>query len=183
MVNETNACSHGGSRVARIKVERLTPEAFAPFGEVIQKPSGKSTVAMEGVLDYWDQVCLLDLGGGTPQLGFLATYARAFRFDALERHVRSDEVFIPLEGVSIFALCPAANPDDPREVPDLARARAFVLDGSAGVNLSRGVWHAAPMPLTPKATFALVMRKGTVEEDIDIRDLRSAVGATCEVEI
>lgn len=166
-------------REVSVRVLRPTKDNFKEFGTLIKLPSAVPSVSVSGVLDYWDQVVNLELGGGQAELGFLIAKQRPFQFNTMERHIRSDEAFIPLEGKAcIFALAPAAGKSSPNQLPDPSQVTAFILDGSVAVNLNAGVWHWAPFPLTDSISFVLALRKGTVEEDIDLRDFTKELGVT-----
>jgi ureidoglycolate lyase len=173
-----------GGRTVKVKVLKANPETFARFGALIKLPEEKPSVDVSGVLIYWDQVVNLNVSGGEAELGFLVTRFRPFVFTSMERHTRSDETFIPLEGKAcLFALAPAKDSSDPHELPDPDEVVAFILDGSFGVNLNAGVWHWAPFPLADSMQFVLALRKGTVEEDIDLRDLGKELGVNFVLEI
>ncbi|MGE5599708.1 MAG: ureidoglycolate lyase [Bacteroidota bacterium] len=170
-----------GTEVVKVKVEKPTQASFAKFGKLIKLPESKPSVDMPGVLSYWDQVVNLDFRQGDPELGFLIAKFRPFEFASMERHVNSDETFIPLEGrACLFALAPATGS---REYPNPGEIKAFILDGTFGINLSRGVWHSAPFPLADQMSFILALRKGTVEEDIDLKETEKGLGMRFIMEI
>jgi ureidoglycolate hydrolase len=54
---------------------------------------------------------------------------------------------------------------------EISQMRAFVLEPGCGVLLSRGTWHWAPFPISLTAQFLLVLRRETVEHDIEILDI------------
>lgn len=164
------------AETVRVKVQLPTPESFAPFGTLVRLPGVAPSVDVPGVLRYWDQVVNLNLSQGEAELGFLAAYNRPFTFTSMERHSQSDESFIPLEGRPfLFGVAPAGE----AAAPAPAEIVVFLLDGSYGINVSKGVWHSAPFPLQPQMSFVLALRKGTVEEDIDVSD----IGGTVEIEL
>ncbi|MDI7247030.1 MAG: ureidoglycolate lyase [Bacillota bacterium] len=166
-------------REVSVRVLYPTEHNFKAFGRLIKLPSASPSVSASGVLDYWDQVANLELDGGQAELGFLVTKRRPFEFNTMERHVKSDEAFIPLEGKAcIFALAPASARSSPQQLPDPSQVTAFILDGSFGANLNAGVWHWAPFPLSDSISFVLALRRGTVEEDIDLRDFTKELGVT-----
>jgi len=155
-----------------VKVLKLTSEAFKPFGSIISIPKIAPTVST-AILNYWDEIVRFEAEGYV-EMGFLETKFRDFSFHEMERHVKSPETFIPLDGVSIFPLCPPSDLEDPNALPDPSKVIAFILDGSAAVHLKKGVWHWAPFPLGNKALFIVVLRGGTVKEDVDVKDLKAA---------
>ncbi len=150
-----------------IKIERLTPAAFQAFGAVVV-PDKKVPTLRSEELTFWQDVC--DHGVGPDSLlGFLRLEWRPYLVHRLERHLKACEVFIPLEGVSLFPVAPPARSD--KTGPDLDQVRTFLIDGSSAIRLNKGTWHWAPFPVTEVATYMLLLRKGTVEDDCDIREL------------
>ena len=161
-----------------IKAEKLTAENFRPFGEVIGPQATKPTVSTD-ILSFWDLVA--ELRTRDAEVGYLIVKYRPFTFGKMERHVKTTEMFVPMGSCSIFPLAPASRLDDPEATPSLEEVRAFVMDGTAAVLLKEGVWHWAPFPLTELGTYLVLLRKGTVESDLDIKDLEATRGVTFKV--
>lgn len=155
-----------------IRIKILTKENFEPFGTIIEPPNIKPTIS-NASLDYWGALAELDIE--KPQVSFLVVKKRDFVLDKIERHVKLTEVFIPLEGTSVFPLAPPKNIDDPKAEIPLDKVTAFLLDGSKGVVMKKGTWHWAPFPITDKATFAVILGAETVEKDLDIRDVKPPI--------
>lgn len=148
-------------------ISTLNSETVQQFGEVIEKPAGDPSVEVEGVQRYWHNVnSLVDLGEAAVT-GYLEAPQRKFKLTKMERHKNTQEAFIPLKGVSVFMLAP------PEEKPDPSEMTPFLMDGSKGILLDEGVWHWVPFPLTEEATFALLLKKETVDEDIEIVEFDS----------
>ncbi|PLV59042.1 ureidoglycolate lyase [Thermotoga sp. KOL6] len=151
----------------------LTPSAdiFAPFGSLIQMPSEKATVSTE-FFDYWHNVCdLSSLEMKEPVVGFLRVVKREFVLNKMEKHVLSDEIFIPLTGYGVFSLCPAEN--DPSKEPD--KITHFFIGSESAFLLRKGTWHWAPYPLTDEMRFLIIVDKATVERDIHIVEFETPV--------
>jgi len=153
-------------------IKILTRENFEPFGTIVEPPSTKPTISNRS-LDYWGALTELDVE--KPQVSFLVVKKRDFSLDKIERHVRLTEVFIPLEGTSVFPLAPPKDVEDPKAKVPLGELVAFLLDGSKGVVMKKGTWHWAPFPITEKATFAVLLGINTVKEDCDIRDVKPPI--------
>ena len=149
-----------------VKAEVLTREKFKPFGKLIEKPSSPAEVARD-YLDWWGGLYDLDFAD-TASLGYLEIRRREFVINELERHVKAAEIFIPVEGVSIMPFAPAGNPDNPNETPSLDELTAFIVDGTQGMVIEKGVWHFPPFPLTQRMGFVLTVRKDTAD-DLDIK--------------
>lgn len=155
-----------------INLKLLTKENFELFGTVIEQPSIKPAISNES-LDYWGALTALDVE--KPQVSFLVVKKRDFVIDRMERHVRPTEVFIPLEGTSVFPVAPPKNVKNPKaEVPQ-EEITAFLLDGSKGVVMKKGTWHWIPFPTTEKATFAVILGAETVEKDLDIKNVKPPI--------
>jgi ureidoglycolate lyase len=150
----------------RIHVESLTAAAFAEFGAVLGEPAGVPPAIQDAVSDVWLGFASLMGIGERPgmQCTYLKIHTRPVCYDRLEKHETSAEAFIPLAGQSILLVVPAQAVDG-AGVPDLSRARAFLIDGSQGVLMRPGTWHAVPYNLTDVATYLVL-----VDETIIARD-------------
>jgi len=155
-----------------IKIKILTKEDFEPFGTIIEPPSTKPVISNSS-LDFWEALTELDVE--KPQVSFLIVKKRDFSLDKIERHVKLTEVFIPLEGTSVFPLAPPKDVKDPKAKVPLDELVAFLLDGSKGIVMKKGTWHWAPFPITEKATFAVMLGTNTVKEDCDIREVKPPI--------
>ncbi len=151
-------------RTICLEVQPMTREAFAPYGEVIGERGGVE----------------VDLDGGVASVVAQTVEARPLRFDFLGRHQRTEQVFAPLGGtksIMAVALSSAENED----LPDVNKMAAFLVDGSCAFKLNRGTWHASAFPLDERATFLVLDREGTLEEDYELRDLKTSLGVVVEI--
>jgi len=151
-------------QIVTLKVQPMTVESFAPYGELID------TV---GTVN-------LDFGGGRPSLCPLIAEFRPFRLDFIGRHKRTTQTYIPLGGVqSIIVVAPPGDPKSKAALPDATKIAAFLNDGKSAFNLHRGTWHRTPFPLAKEAKFLVLDRDGTLE-DFDLVDLRSKLNMVFE---
>jgi ureidoglycolate lyase len=163
----------------QVRVQALTPEAFAPFGEIID-PGGRPPDIETKVNRYWDGAARLECTSRAIQVGFLTAYLRPLRVDWMERHLEATQAFIPLEGrPSVFAL----SPPSPKLHPDLDRLAAFLLDGRRGVNLHVGTWHHLIFPLVPEASYVMILREASRVDDMHVVDLRRDLQTEVEVRL
>lgn len=158
--------------IKELRVKPLTKKDFEPFGVLIEAPEVKPMIS-NASLDYWGG--LIDLDIERPQVSFLKVKRREFLLDRIERHVKITEVFIPLEGISIFPIAPPRDVDDPKADVPLNEIEAFLLDGSKGIVFKKGTWHWPPFPLTETATFAVILGAETIEHDLDIREIKPPI--------
>ena len=58
----------------------------------------------------------------------------------------------------------------------LDELRAFLCDGSAGINLALGTWHAGPYPLTDHVDLVNVQGKQVLANDVEEAHLDRDLG-------
>ncbi len=120
-----------------LPVNALTPEAFAPFGQVIA-PS------LDGK-PYGSDDAELDLGRGIPRFYILSLKPRPSAFSLITRHLAVTQCLASVGGRPwLIAVAPPEAPDDPSARPDPAAITAFLVPGTVGVKLHRSTWHAGP---------------------------------------
>lgn len=140
-----------------IHPEPLTPEAFAPFGDVLAA-TGPHRLINGGLCQRHHDLARLDFGEDSSPPGRAgisvfkaAPRALPYEFDLIERHPDGSQAFIPMSDqpfLVIVATGPGATP------------RAFLTNGAQGVNLHRGTWHGVLTPLSAPGLFAVVDRIG-----------------------
>ena len=138
----------------------LTPEAFAPFGDVIAVPTAAGRTYYEDALGNLRP-------GARPSLSVSQrepTLERPVRAELLERHEFSSQTFMPLDvGRWLILVAPHA----PAGGPDRAKVKAFIADGSQGVTYRANTWHHGLTVLDRPGRFAVFMFRdgGTGDEE------------------
>lgn len=147
----------------KISLLKPTKDNFKKFGEIVEKLKEPAATTSE-YHDYWHDLADLSSMENEPTLGYLKIYRknRPLILDRMERHLNTTEVFIPINGIGIFFLCP------PMEKPIINNVKAFIVDRSCALSLYPGTWHWLPYSLTEEMDLILVLRKTTVEKDIEI---------------
>ena len=147
----------------QIKVELLTEDAFKEFGRVLGEPRLVAPDIIDEVSNVWLGFSdLMDIGTQPDkQVTFLKINRPPAFNDKMEKHETSAEAFIPLEGKSILLVAPWTDKDK----PDMTHARAFLMDGSRGVLLHPGTWHAVPFKLTEIATYLVLVDPKIIKND------------------
>jgi ureidoglycolate lyase len=123
--------------VVDLPVLPLTPEAFAPFGQVIgPSADGKP---------YDKEDAQLDLSRGTPRF-YMMTLQRADRtFRQITRHLSVTQCLAAMGGKPwLIAVAPPNDPDDETRMPDPKEIKAFLVPGNLAIKLHRSAWHAGP---------------------------------------
>ena len=153
---------------AALRIERLTREAFAPFGDVIELSGAKHFGINGGTTERYHDLAGVDLGpaGGRALVNVFRGQPRQLPYGVtmLERHPLGSQAFIPLkETPYLVVVAPAGE-------LDVSRMRAFVSEGWQGVNYARGVWHHPLLALHEVSDFVVVDRGGE-GENCEERDL------------
>lgn len=145
-----------------LRIEPLTEQAFAPFGQIIslkdRMPDFRTASGTEG----WQ----VDFRSGRPLLMVLRTPYQPWRFSKLERHFELTQTFLPLGG-SPAAVVVAPPSSDRTAIPDPSEVRAFLLDGTMGYVLAAGTWHSLDRyPLYPPDTRWVIITDHETQQDL-----------------
>ena len=139
----------------KLTAEKLTQEAFAPYGEVIAAPAEFGRAYFEN-----------SLGNGRPaarpSLSMVLrppTEKLPLEAELLERHEFSSQSFVPIDVTRwLIVVCPHAAAGG----PDVARAKAFLAGPDQGITYRMNTWHHGLTVLDRPGRFAVFMwRDGT----------------------
>ena len=151
-----------------IRPEPLTPEAFAPFGEVIEAGTGERLMINEGTTERFNDLAEIDVNaeGGQPIINIFRAQPRALPLPILmvERHPLGSQTFVPLGPAPFLVL--VAPPGDTVTASDL---RAFKTAPGQGVNYRRGTWHHPLIALDQVSEFLVIDRGGPGENCDELR--------------
>ena len=150
--------------VIRLPVRKMTREAFAPYGVLIDS---------RGSVE-------IDLGAGVPSLTGATSERRPFRFEFMARHRFTMQVFSPL-AASQAIICVA--PPNGLHAPDIERVAAFHVEGRLPYAYHRGTWHTPPFALGEWYSYLVVDRSGTLDDDYELADLKATRGCVFEIEV
>ncbi len=134
----------------------LTPEAFAPFGDVLDTQGAPDRLINQGLCGRYHDRARLDFGTGRAGLSLFQAVPRSlpYRLDMMERHPEGSQAFIPMSLTSFLVIVAP----DAGGAPGLPRA--FLTTPGQAVNLLRGTWHGVLTPLEAPGLFAVVDRIG-----------------------
>jgi hypothetical protein len=136
------------------------------LGKIVAYPSGDPTFKTD-VLSYWDGIASWQISGETG-MGWFELSRRPFVGEEVERHVLTPEALLCFRGA---ASCLVGKPKNP-EVLSEGDFQAFHIEQGQGIIFSPGVWHALPFPVTEKAVFWVIFRKGTAQGDLQVINLQ-----------
>ena len=139
-----------------IRIEELTAEAFAPYGEVF-RPADVTTRV--------DQIATLQNGrpSARPNLFMARSTAVAlpFCFDRMEQHPFSSQSFVPMGPARVLVGAALPGPDGQ---PDPATLRAFSGSG-LGFSYRAGTWHLPVASLGEGVPLVAFMYEAGTPED------------------
>lgn len=146
--------------------EPLTPEAFAPYGDVIEATAVAEMIRInEGNTVRFHDLMALDVadGDGEPCISiFRSTPMPApVTIKMMEYHPLGSQAFMPL-GQSPYLVVVAKAGDF-----DAASIRVFLAEPGQGVNYHKGTWHHYCLALNGESDFLVIDRKGAKDKEGD----------------
>lgn len=115
-----------------VACEVLTPDSFTEFGQVLESHPHEAAIALRDGEEW--------------VLNVLSYDHRPLVCDHLNAHHRASQTLVPLGAQpALLMVAPPGLALDTRA--DIDHVRAFVLDGTAAVNLGHGTWHWGPYPI------------------------------------
>ena len=158
---------------ASLRVERLTPEAYAPFGWVLGEwppegsagGGGAARVVESPGARFWHEHDFIAGAGGQVELLWVTYKPEPPVAEKIEAHRNTEQAIVPVSGKPILHIVAPPDPDPlaPGIAPDLSAARAFYLDGSRGVCMRRGTWHMQ-FGIDEDAVYFMVTRRSTTDD-------------------
>jgi ureidoglycolate lyase len=152
--------------------EPLSPEAFAPFGDVLWAGRGEGASANQGTAVRYDWAAALESRrpGAKPNLSIFRAAAQSLPLPIklLERHPSSTQVFLPLLCSRYLVV---VAPTLPSGDPDLTGLRAFLCGPGQGINYACGTWHHPMVALDTPAELAMLAWEDRTSGDCEVRPL------------
>lgn len=139
-----------------IKLQPLTAEAFAPFGDVLETQGEPDKLINKGMCGRYHDRATLDFTDGRAGISLFKANLRSLPMplELVERHPEGSQAFLPLSN-DPFVVVVAPDVDGKPGQPI-----AFLTQPGQGVNYHRGVWHGVLAPLSGNGIFAVVDRIG-----------------------
>lgn len=141
-----------------IRIEPLSKDAFAPFGQVITTEGAHHYPINSGMTERFHDLARVELGGvhARPLISIFRgqPYALPLTLRMVERHPLGSQAFFPLgphPWLSIVA-------PDVHGVP--GTPRAFLVPPGIGVNIAMHTWHGVLTALEAQSDFLVVDRGG-----------------------
>ena len=141
-----------------IIAQPLTKDAFAPFGQVIEKAGSEERLINNGKCVRHHNLAKIELAGpaAEPSINIFCgqPYEMPLELKMVERHPVGSQTFIPMhQRPFLVVVCPDQN-----GVP--GTPIAFLTRPGQGINLKMGQWHGVLTPLDEPGDFVVVDRIG-----------------------
>lgn len=141
-----------------LPVRSLTPDAFRPFGEVMEADPARMRLINGGTTERFHALSRAEAVGEGAHviLNIFRGQKREFPYalTMMERHPLGSQSFTPLSDHPWLVVV-AADRDG---VP--GRPQVFLASGRQGINYRRNVWHHPLMALEVASDFLVVDREG-----------------------
>lgn len=140
----------------RIKVEPLTAQAFAPYGDVLEPAGAPDKLINQGKCGRFHDLARLDFEGGRAGMSIFQSEPETLplSLEMMERHPQGSQAFVPMSDHPFLVVVAAdadGTPTDPR---------AFLTAPGQAINFHRGTWHGVLTPLSKPGIFAVIDRIG-----------------------
>jgi ureidoglycolate lyase len=150
-----------------MKIQKLTRDAFAAFGDVITKEGAHHYPINDGTTERFHDLAQIDVadGHGKPLVSLMQGQPRQLplKVTTMERHPLGSQAFIPLSKNPYLVLVA------PRGEFKLHELTAFLTQAGQGVNYAKGVWHHALLALYEVSEFIVIDRGGAGSNCEEVR--------------
>lgn len=141
-----------------IKLEPLTAEHFAPFGQMISADGTDFLEINRGNCHRYDDLGQVEIAGTDARVKISVFKAQPYTLpltlDMMERHPFGSQAFLPFGRQNYIVIVASDDNGVPVDI------RAFVPPYHCGVNLKPNVWHGVLTPVEQAGEFWVVDRAG-----------------------
>ena len=145
----------------KLVTERISAEAFAPYGTLVRAPSDVGRTAFSDALHKRPNahvtLSAVECAAEDP-----AAYRHRHEAPSL-----SSQTFFPLDVTRYVVL---VAPHGAVGMPDMLRARAFMVPGDAAITYAADSWHHPMLALDRPASFSFLLWRDGTDADIETDD-------------
>ncbi|UXX83045.1 ureidoglycolate lyase [Roseovarius pelagicus] len=140
----------------RIRIEPLSVEAFAPYGDLMQASGPPDKLINLGRCGRFHDRARLDFADGRAGISIFQAEVETLplALQLVERHPEGSQAFVPMSFdpfLVVVATDAGGVPQNPR---------AFMTAPGQAINFHRGTWHGVLAPLCAPGLFAVIDRIG-----------------------
>ena len=152
-----------------LEVKKINKDDFSQFGSVFSIDNKKPN-HQEKDYDWWPDLVFLNKIDQPYGVGMSIVRKHAPSLRSAERHMKTQEFCMSLDGDIIIVVGPANYPNEPTRLPKLTQFAAFLIPEGEAVVLDPGIWHWVPFPIEKQTRFFVVFASGTSQNDLHISD-------------
>lgn len=152
-----------------MKIEPLTKQAFAPFGDVVEMDGAEHFLINQHFAERFNNLANVDVSdeGGSVNISIVTATPRPkpIAIKLMERHPLGSQIFFPLQDEEWLVLVCA----DPKVESSY---RLFQATGQQGINYKKNAWHH-PLLVLKAGRFLVIDRRGQGVnlEEVMLQDL------------
>ncbi len=152
------------TRTHVVRAEPLSKSGFAPFGQVLDREPSDAKLEVRD--------------GETLHLNILSYEHKPLRCDHLNAHHKATQALFPMNRPTVLVVAPPGTTFEDDSTLD--SVRAFIIDGTAGINMSISTWHWGPYPLHDRVDI-VNLQGADFEHDNEIAYLERDLGVVIEI--
>ena len=150
----------------RLNLKPLTSDAFAPFGDVIQKQGHYPEEINYGQTRKYARLAGIDTAdeGGEPAVHIYRSrpISLPFRIEMMECHPLGSQAFMPLHKRPFLVVVAPAS-----DRLSFESIQGFFTNGEQGVNIHKGAWHHYQLSLDEISDYLVIDRSGSGDNRIE----------------
>jgi len=141
----------------RIKTQKLTAEALAPYGNLMQASGKPDKLINQGRCGRFHDLARLDFSDGRAGISMFQGQKETLplALQMVERHPDGSQAFVPMSADPFLVVVARDDGGVPRD------PKAFVTEPGQAINFHRGTWHGVLAPLSEPGIFAVIDRIGS----------------------
>ena len=157
----------------KIQIQALPTENFKAFGDVVSSAGSDFFYIKDRHTERYHALAEVqsDTKVGISIFKNIKASQFPIKISMLERHPLGSQAFIGMHGQQ-FVVVVAENLD--QDKPNLETMKAFITDGTQGVNYHAGTWHHPLITLEAPSEFIVIDRIGE-GKNCDVYQLEKAL--------
>jgi len=151
----------------QVKVQPLTRDAFAPFGEFYDMGNPDGYPLCGAIHKFYPDRLTTSCAGRLAFSPLVVKKPGPMVITQQEYHTSTEELMLPLDDDVIVHVAPASGGATVTE-----HAKAFLVPKNTLVKLKTAIWHLAPLPATKdQVTVLIILPECTYANDCPVVDL------------
>lgn len=146
-----------------IQSHRITADNFRRYGQIVTMPAAEPTSQADDY-KFWSDIAHYLIEGET-EIGICTVYQQSnMAISALERHIHTPEILIPINAPFVLPLLNDGEPPD--------QLKSFRVNVGEAVVVNKEVWHGPCLPVGQKeSSYFVIFRRNTPHEDVQKKEI------------